>query len=194
MALVREQNPGPPGAGRGRLDSGDVTERRDAIRALPDSPEANTALVRRLEVEPAVGVRELIADTLVSRRSAEVVAALMPYLGSEDAGLRTLVARTLAAMPDLVASEVPKLLEDKDPDVRIMTIMLLSDLQHPSIPGWLHAIAEHDPHPNVVGCALNELLPLAGAGDLIVFERAAGRFSGDPFIAFVLSLAESSIA
>lgn len=193
MALVREQSPGPNGSGQGRLDSSDVTERRDAIRALPDNAEANMALVRRLEVEPVAGVRELIADTLVGRATSEVVASLMPYLRSEDASLRTLVARTLALMPELVATEVPKLLEDEDPDVRIMTIMVLSDLQHPSVPGWLHAVAEHDPHANVVGCALNELLPLAGPADLVVFERAAGRFSGDPFIAFVLSLAESSL-
>lgn len=194
MALVREQNPGPPGSGRCRLDSADASERRDAIRALPDSPEANMALVRRLEVESAAGVRELIADTLVTRNSAEVVAALMPYLRSEDAALRTLVARVLGLMPDLVATEVPKLLEDADADVRIMTIMVLSDLEHPSVPGWLHAVIEHDPHANVVGCALNELLPLASRADLPVFERAAGRFDGDPFIAFVLSLAESSLA
>lgn len=173
------------------IDSASTTERREAVRRLPDQPEVNAALVSRLDVEPEPSVRELILNTLVERRTAETVRGLLPFLGSEDAALRNAVADVLTMMPELVAGEVPALLAADDHDVRIMTVVMLGKLAHPRVPGWLVGVAESDPHPNVVGCALNELLQLAQEGTSAPFEHAAARFPDDPFIAFLATLAET---
>lgn len=173
------------------LDAFDVTERRDAIRRLPNTPEINKALVNRLDVEPEASVRELILTTLVERQSEETVRLLIPFLGSDDAALRTAVAGVLQVMPELVAGQVPALLASDDHDVRIMTLMVLGKLKHPKVPGWLVSVVEADPHPNVVGCALNELLQLADTVGESPFEVAAARFPEDPFIAFLASLVEA---
>lgn len=185
MGLVRDRSVPAPRRAGSSIDSLESADRRDAVRGMPHTPEAAIALADHLETEADASVRQLILTTLAARQTPEIVRALLPFLASDDAALRTAVAETLAAMPDAVASEIPGLMSSPDHDVRIMTVMLLGQLPHPDVTGWLCVAANEDPHPNVVGCALSELVRLGPAPFVEVFQVATKRFPDDPFIAFV---------
>lgn len=167
--------------------------RRQAALALAGVREATGAVAAQVGVETDPAAREAMLTALAETDSPEAVAGLIGYLRSEDAGLRSAVAETLAAMP-ATAVAVPGLLADADPDVRILTVMAIAVLPAPDVPGWLRAVAGGDPHANVVGAAVNELAEV-GTADMADDVRAvAERFPDDPFLAFACELVARRLA
>nr|WP_307854043.1 HEAT repeat domain-containing protein [Actinoplanes toevensis] len=92
-------------------------------------------------------------------------------------------------MPISVPALVPRLLEDPDHDVRVMTAMVLADLPHPESLTWLAVMIKDDPHPNVVASAIDALLPSLGPEHTELLERAVRRFPDDPFLRFTVEAA-----
>lgn len=172
-----------------QLRDGDVEQRRWAARDLAAHPAAAAALGERLVREPVASVREAIFTSLKAIASDAAVAALLPLLRSEDAMLRNGAIEALASMPGPVAPRVGALLHDHDPDVRIFTVNLLGELQHPQVPAWLIGVIERDDQVNVVAAAI-EVLAEVGSPDAIgALQRVGPRFAHDPFIAFAAELA-----
>ena len=74
-------------------------------------------LASALSRESDPRVREAIFTGLARIATAESAAAVVPYLRSDDASLRTGAIDALRAMPRLRAAHLPLLLADPDADV-----------------------------------------------------------------------------
>jgi HEAT repeat protein len=196
MGLVRkkaepEEQPVELSVGdlRERLDDPDPERRREAALGLDGAAEAVPDLLDRVGVEEDAAVRDAVLTTLAAHDNDEVAGVLAVHLASDDASLRTAVAETLATMPQSVPALLPRLLADEDHDVRVMTAMVLADLQHPAALDWLAEMIRDDPHPNVVASAIDALLPSLGPEHTELLERAVRRFPNDPFLRFTVEAA-----
>lgn len=177
-----------------QLQDPDPTVRRWAARDMAIHPHAVEALCQHLPKETDLAVREVIFTTLGVLGGHDVVNGLVPLLRSEDANLRNGAIEALSGLPDEVAPHIEELLIDPDADVRIFTLNVLTDLNHPNIGAWLSHVLRHDPHVNVVAAAL-EVLAEAGTPDALpAVRQARQRFADDPFIGFAADLAEERMA
>jgi len=172
-----------------QLRDGDVDQRRWAARDLTAHPGAAASLGERLLRETAGSVREAIFTSLKAIASEAAVATLLPLLRSEDAALRNGAIEALASMPGPVAPRVSALLQDPDPDVRIFTVNLLGELQHPQVPAWLIEVVRRDEQVNVVAAAIEVLAEVGSPDAGAALQRVGQRFADDPFIAFAADLA-----
>ena len=168
-----------------QLGDPDPGVRRWAARDLAAHPDTAPILCERLGHEPDPAVREAMLDTLLAVGTDEVVEGLLPYLRSDDAGLRNAVVEVLQALPDQVAPRMERLLRDPDPDVRIFALDILKSLPHPETPRWLRQVLETENHVNVVGTALDRAAEVGGPELVPVIEQVKRRFRDDAFIGFV---------
>ena len=176
-----------------QLADADAGVRRWAARDLAQHPKAATALCARLGVESDASVRAVLFSSATQLGGASVVNAMVQLLRSEDPGLRNGAIEVLAGLPDAVAPHIERLLHDADSDVRIFTVNLLGDLQHPSVPQWLAHVLMHDPVVNVVGAALEVLAEVGVAESLPALRAAKARFADDGYIGFSADLAIARI-
>jgi HEAT repeat protein len=172
-----------------QLDDPDPERRREAALGLDGVDEAVEALLDRIGGEEEPRVRDAMLTTLAAHDTDAVAAGLAVHLASDDAGLRTAAAEALATMPQSVPAIIPRLLEDPDHDVRLMTAMVLADLPHAESLTWLAVMIKDDPHPNVVASAIDALLPSLGPEHTELLERALRRFPDDPFLRFTVEAA-----
>ncbi|GID28662.1 HEAT repeat domain-containing protein [Paractinoplanes brasiliensis] len=172
-----------------QLGDPDPDRRREAALGLDGVAEAVPDLLARVGPETASTVRDALLTTLAAHDTDEVAEALAVHLASDEADLRTLVAEALATMPGSVPAIVPRLLQDPDHDVRVMTAMVLADLPHPGALTWLADMIREDPHPNVVTAAIDALLPSLGPEHTELLRDAVGRFPDDPFLRFTVEAA-----
>jgi len=175
------------------LHSSDATQRRLAAQSLGATPGAAPALVERLPLERDARVRAALFTSVGRLPGAETVRALMPLLRSEDASLRNGAIEVLSGMPEWVAPHMLQMLEDADPDVRVFTVNMMSELRHAQVPDWLHRVLLHEPHVNVVAAALDVLAEVGRAQDLAAIDRVRARFPDDPFIDFAATMATQQI-
>jgi HEAT repeat protein len=172
-----------------QLDDADAGVRRWAARDLAAHPEAAAALCARLAGELDLNVRSALFSSAARLGGDDVARALVPLLRSEDPGLRNGAIEVLAGMPDAVAPYIERLLGDADSDVRIFTVNLLGDLQHPRVPSWLSQVLLQDAAVNVVGAALEVLAEVGTPASLPALRSAASRFADDAYIGFAVDLA-----
>ncbi|MBK3772987.1 HEAT repeat domain-containing protein [Azospirillum sp. YIM DDC1] len=172
------------------LEDADPALRRRAAHALGERPDAVPALSARLTREEEPSVRETLLTALVRTGTAEAAAALVPYLASEDVGLRNGVIESLQQMPAaVVMPEVAPLLTAADSDLRIFAAQLIGKLPHPDRLARLAGVIDHDPHVNVCLSAVEALMESGDPAALPVVERLGGRFPDDPFVAFSVDAA-----
>ena len=167
----------------------DPEARRRAALDLGEQPDGAAALVARVGVETDPAVRDAVLTQLARLDLPEVATGLLPHLSSDDAALRNAVVSALAAMPRSVPALVPSLVANPDPDVRILSIMVIAGLRVPQVEGWLCEVIEGDLHANVVAAAVSELVPLAGPEAVEVLEGVPARFPDDAFLAFTVNAA-----
>ncbi|KQO51244.1 MULTISPECIES: HEAT repeat domain-containing protein [unclassified Methylobacterium] len=169
------------------LASLEASARRGAARTLGAVPEAVPLLCDRLAVESALSVRSAIVTSLIRLKSERVVEGLLPFLRSEDTGLRNAVIEALQEMPSEVEPFVAELLADADSDVRIFAVNIVSLLPHPSTPLWLTQVVAEDEHVNVCAAAVEGLAEIGTEHAIPALEALPGRFPDVPFIAFAVS-------
>lgn len=203
MALVKARKMGtaaPAGAAESgdppaRLDDADPAQRRRAAHALDahalgERPDVVPALSARLAREEDPSVREVLLTALVRAGTGAAASALVPYLASEDVGLRNGVIESLQQMPAaVVMPEVAPLLEAADSDLRIFAAQLVGKLPHPDRLGLLAGVIDREPHVNVCLSAVEALMESGDPAALPVVERLAARFPDDPFVAFSVDAA-----
>jgi HEAT repeat protein len=172
------------------LDSADAAARRWAARDLLHYPQqASAILVRRLQCEEQVSVREVILTSLARLGDARAVAGLVACLRSDDAQLRNEAIVALKGLPEEMAPVMGALLEDADPDVRILAINILESLRHPMVEPWLVAVIETDEEVNVCATAVDLLGELGTGTARDALQRLKRRFPGQPYIQFAADLA-----
>lgn len=168
----------------------DPDVRREAARRLGRDPDAADALGRAFGAERDSGVREAILVALVRIGGAGAVEALLPYLWSDDAALRTGALDALRDLPQS-ADYLPALLDDPDPDLRVLAAEVARAM--PAGPALLcrSLLREHD--PNVCAAALDVLAEVGGPDCLPSLRACAERFAAEPFLRYAVATAIARI-
>ncbi|SHK12946.1 HEAT repeat domain-containing protein [Rhodothermus profundi] len=171
------------------LQDPNPARRRQAVRRLADVPEGLSYLMAHLEKETDVSVLEVLLQELVRAATPEARAALVQGLRSDQATLRNATLDALRQHPDQAASLVEQLLQDPDPDVRILTLSLLGTLALPQTETWLIQVLEHDPHVNVCAAAIDLLCEVGTEAARPALEAARRRFANEPYVQFAVKQA-----
>ncbi|MEJ1976021.1 MAG: HEAT repeat domain-containing protein [Acetobacteraceae bacterium] len=200
MPLIRKgvaaaPAPGPADGQRAvaALRSGTVEERWSAARALGAFPGGAEALGDALLVEADPRVREAIFTSLARLRSPASVDAVMPHLRSDDASLRTGALDALRAMIGAVRPRLPLLLEDPDPDVRILTCDLVRELPSAEATALLCDVLARERVSNVCAAAVEVLADIGEASALPSLDACSTRFRGEAFLTFAIAVAVQRI-
>ena len=183
--------PPTPAALASQLTQPDAQARRWAAIGLRGHLQRAPDLLRALQVETDALVRSALLASLSTIPCDAVVHGLMPLLHSDDASLRNGAMDVLAQMPQVLAPHVQGLLADPDPDVRLLTLQLLSELVHPEVRDWLCRVLERDDNLNVVASAVEVMAEVGLAQDVPLLEATLARFGGDSFLAFTIDIAIS---
>ncbi|AGX87284.1 HEAT repeat domain-containing protein [Candidatus Symbiobacter mobilis] len=171
------------------LENPNPGARRWAARDLMDCPDASAALIRHLEHEKDISVREVILTTLTTLGDDVAVAGLVECLRSDSALVRNEAIEAMKQLPDEVALIMRGLLNDSDPDVRIFAVNILESLRHPDVEMWLITVIENDQQLNVCATAVDLLGEVGTAASREPLQRLQKRFSDVPYIQFATKLA-----
>jgi HEAT repeat protein len=191
-----------PGAGGGRADialheaalgSAEAESRWAAARALAGRTEAVPVLAAALAAENVPRVREAIMTTLMRIGDDASVKTIVPYLRSQDAGLRAAAVETLQSLPEAIAPFIRTLFGDADSDVRLLATELTRNMEAPEATRLLCDLIEHEQHPNVCAAAIEVLAEVGTRDALPVLEKCAVRFAATPFLPFAVSVAIARI-
>ena len=120
---------GDPAPQRSTLDSSDAESRWTAARALAGHAEAVPGLAAALGRETVPRVREAIMTALMRIGDTPSVEAILPYLRSQDAGLRAAAIESLQALPEAIAPFMAALFSDRDSDVRLLATELARNMK-----------------------------------------------------------------
>ena len=194
MPLTRKEPPGSAGtqaqaAAPARLSAENPDERWAAAREMAARPGGVGALSAALATEGDPRVRAAMFTSLVRLGTAEAAAAVLPHLRSDDANLRTGALDALRAMPDAVASRLPELLGDADPDVRILACELVRHRPPAEASLLLADVLTREPEVNVCASAVDVLAELGRAEALPALAACARRFPHETFLLFAIKVA-----
>jgi HEAT repeat protein len=182
------------GALRAQLAGGDADARRRAARALANDPAAAAALAARLHHEPDPAVREALFGSLVEIGGAQPAGLLAPLLRSDDAALRGGAVGALKQLGEGAVPALNALLDDPDPDVRLLAIEVSRAWPSALALPALRRVMQCDPHVNVCGAAV-DVATEVGTSDLIpALSGLRTRFPAEPFLLFAVGIACSRLA
>jgi HEAT repeat protein len=171
------------------LARGSDEERWSAARAAADLPDSVPALEGALRREQTAAVREALFSALARIASPQSVEAVLPFLRSDDASIRTEASDALLAMKDVAWPYVAPLLRDPNVDVRILACGLVRDMPPEVAATLCCGVLDSDPEPNVCAAAVEVLAEVGESSALPILERCAKRFSDTPFLAFSIQMA-----
>jgi HEAT repeat protein len=189
MPLVRKPATPHPPTPAASLAGATSDERWAAARAAVGRPDGAALLAGALSQENDARVREAIFTGLARIASAESAAAVVPYLRSDDASLRTGAIDALRAMPQAAGPHLQHLLADPDADVRLLSCELARGLPEGDANRLLCDLLEVETEKNVCAAAVEVLAEIGRPEALPSLTRCATRFDGDPFIAFSIKVA-----
>ncbi len=176
------------------LTSPDAETRWSAARALGGRADAIPGLAAALGVETVPRVREAIITALVRIGHEASIAALLPYLRSQDAGLRAATIEALQAMPGAILPFMASLLADRDSDVRILATELARNMPAAEATRLLCGLLEREQHPNVCAAGIDVLAEVGTREAVPALQKCAERFAGTAFLPFAVSTAIARIA
>ena len=176
------------------LDSPDAESRWTAARALAGQADAVPALAAALGREPTPRVREAMMTALIRIGNAASIEVILPYLRSQDAGLRAAAIEALQALPDAIAPFMARLFSDDESDVRLLATELARNMEASEATRLLCDLIEREHHPNVCAAAIDVLTEVGTPEALPTLEKCAVRFATTSFLPFAISVAMSRIS
>src|SRR5688572_3393088 len=190
MPLVRKPPRRPPAAAAAGVDTeavvralagGTDDERWAAARAAADLPASVPALKAALAREQSAAVREVLFSALVRIASPQSVETVLPFLRSNDAQVRTSASDALVAMKGAAWPYLPALLNDQDPDVRILACNLVREMPQGEAVRLSCERLDAEREANVCAAVVEVLAEIGGAEALPALTRCAARFGTTPF-------------
>ena len=175
------------------LRSPSADSRWAAARAAEDNPDSVAALAEALGCETDMRVREAIFTALARIGTPECVDAVLPYLRSDDASLRTAAIDVLRVVPKSTGARLVELFADPDSDVRLLSCELARSVDGTEAQRLLISLIETDKEPNVCAAAIEVLSEIGDAAALPPLARCQARFPDDPFIAFAVRAASDRL-
>lgn len=196
MPLVRNPSGTPPTAAAppdpaavmDALAHGNDEQRWSAARAAAELPGSVPALAAALAREKAPRVREAIVTSLARTATPDSVAALLPYLRSDDSHARMEATDALTAMKDAAWPYLSELLRDRDADVRVLACGLVRNMPNESAVRLFCEVLESESEPNVCAAAVDALAEIGAPEALPVLARCEQRFRDTPFLAFAIKI------
>lgn len=198
MPLIRK-DPGKtePGSEAGNkpegLNSPSEDARWTAARQLSKDPQSVGALASALALEVSPRVREAILTSLARIQTPEAVAAILPYIRSEDAAIRSGALDALSAMPGIVEKHLPSLMADPDPDVRLLICDIVRRLPADVAVACLCDLLDSEDQINVSAAAVEALSEVGDERALPALARCAARFHEEPFLQFSIQAVSNRI-
>jgi HEAT repeat protein len=183
-ALGEPASAADPAAIVDALACGNDDERWSAARAAADLPSTVPALGNALAHERSPIVREAIFSALARIATPQSVEAVLPFLRSDDALIRTGASDALLAMKEVACPYVLALLEDQDPSVRVLACVLVRDMPSRSAAGLCCDLLDSEPDANVCAAAVETLAEIGDSSSLPALTRCADRFGDTPFLEF----------
>jgi HEAT repeat protein len=199
MPLVRKptgQSPAPASdasAVLGNLVRGDADERWAAARAAADVPGAVMPSAAALRHEGDSRVREAMFTSLARIGTSESADLLISFLRSESANLRAGALDALRIMMGKMPELLPRLLGDRDMDIRILSCELARALPSPEATALLCALLRGEQEVNVCAAAIDVLTEVGEPAALPVLAACAQRFPDNQFLAFAIRTASERI-
>jgi HEAT repeat protein len=175
------------------LGEGTADQRWTAVRAAAQSPDGLRLLADALPREGDPRVREAIFTGLARMATPESAGVVVPYIRSDDAGLRTGAIDALNAMPEACRPHLPALLGDQDADVRLLSCELVRRLPDEEATRLLCDLLEHETEKNVCAAVVEVLAEIGRPEALPSLARCASRFAGDPFVTFSVKVVTERI-
>jgi HEAT repeat protein len=199
MPLIKGGARGPGTSGeltpqRPTLDSSDAESRWTAARALAGHADAVPELAAALGRETVPRVREAIMTALMRIGNNASVVAMLPFLRSQDAGLRVAAIESLQALPEAIAPFMTPLFGDRDSDVRLLATELARNMNGSEATRLLCELIEHEQHLNVCAAAIDVLTEVGTPEAIPMLEKCAVRFAETPFLPFAISVAIARIS
>ena len=198
MPLVRKPSPPtaapPPAAGFPDATARATSAGRRRAR-LPSGPTALPLLAAALATESDPRVREAIFTSLARIATAESAAAVLPYVRSDDASLRTGALDACARCPARPVPHVAGLLADPDADVRLLGCELARSLPATRPTACSATARARDQRRMSAAAAVEVLAEIGRPGGPAGARRAAPRVSpATPFLLFSIKVAADRIA
>jgi hypothetical protein len=191
-AVVRTSSSQDVQAQRTALKSGNAQQRWQAAREL-SGDDVENVLLAAVPSESDGRVREAMFSRLVELNSDGAIDGLCSYIRSDEAELRTAALDALRSSPKAVASKLQALLNDQDPDIRLLSCELARSLPASVAEGFLCDLLLKEEHVNVCAAAI-EVLSEVGTPDCSSSLNAcAERFPQEDFLQFSISAAKRMI-
>src|SRR4029079_5942563 len=137
---------------------------------------------------------EAMMTALIRIGNAASIEVLLPYLRSQDAGVRAAAIEALQALPDAIAPFMAPLLNDVDSDVRLLATALARNMEASEATRLLCELIEREQHPNVCAAAIDVLTEVGTPDALPALQKCAVRFAATPFLPFAISMAIARIS
>ena len=175
------------------LGSADPAERWAAARAAAELPDSASALAAALPKETEARVREAMLTSLVLIATRDSLLSLLPMLRADDAALRMGALDALRSSAPIVREVLPRLLQDPDADVRIVSCELARALPSEDASRALSALLISESEVNVCAAAIEVLAEVGTTVALPALAQCAQRFAQVPFVTFAIRLATDRI-
>ncbi len=199
MPLVRKPTDKPPqpppdaSSVIGNLVSDRSDDRWAAARAAADVPDATLALAAALRNENDVRVREAMFTSLARIGTRESADILIAFLRSDNANLRAGALDALRIMIGGMRELLPRLLGDRDVDIRILSCELARSLPGPEATTLLCTLLAAEQEGNVCAAAVDVLAEVGNPAALPCLAECAHRFRHSPFLGFAIKTATDRI-
>ena len=174
---------------RAALLASSADERWSAARQLAGQPGHVALLAEALAREGDPRVREALFTALARDGSDEAVAAILPFIRSSEAALRTGALDALATLPGAIAVHIEQLLADDDADVRLLSCDLVRRLPTADAALHLTRLLARETAVNVCAAAVEVLSEVGDTRALPALHACAARFVDDSFLVFAIELA-----
>jgi HEAT repeat protein len=170
------------------LGNTDPDERWAAAREAVNAPGGGVALAAALRTEGDPRVREAMFTGLAQIGTADAVDAIISLLRTDDASLRTGALDTLRIMAVQVHDVLPRLLSDRDVDIRILSCELARSLDDAEATRLMCGLLAIEPEANVCAAAVDVLSEVGAADALPALRECALRFHDSPFLTFAIKV------
>lgn len=175
------------------LAKGGADARWRAARDVAGLDGGVDALSRALAIEADPRVREAILTSLTRLATPESIAVIMPYVRAEEAAVRTGALDALRASASAAEPGLAALLQDPDPDVRLLICEVVRELPASTATQLMADLLDRESEVNVCAAAVEVLAEIGEPQALAALERCAGRFSDEPFLIFAIQVATQRI-
>jgi HEAT repeat protein len=125
--------------------------------------------------------------------TSESADLLISFLRSDSAHLRAGALDALRIMIGGMRELLPRLLSDRDADIRILSCELARTLPGPEATTMLCALLSGETEANVCAAAIDVLAEVGGPAALPALAACAQKFRDSPFLGFAIKTATDRI-